>query len=308
MSSPSRILIAGAGYVGTALVKALVADGIEVYALRRRVDEADGALGTSPQWIRADVGDPSSLRDLPPDLDAVVYLVSSGGRSETAYRQAYVEGPGNLLRALGRAPRQPRFLFASSTAVYGDAGGAWVDEDTPTEPAGFTGRILLEGERLVLDSGPDSRVVRFSGIYGPGRTRLIDRVRSGEARCLGAADWTNRIHRDDCAGFLRHLLRASSEHRVFLASDDEPADRCDVYRWLARRLGAPEPQVEASEEVSDRRARNKRCRNARLRESGYRLLYPTYREGYAMMLDAEEARGTGEGSTTGTKRSPPPSD
>ena len=287
-AGPLRVLIAGCGYVGRALAQRLLDDGSTVFALRRSPGGLEPLAGREGELhlLSADVTDPNSLEGLPPDLDSVVYSVSAGDRSDGAYRRAYVEGPGNLLQALSDAGSgSRRFLFTSSTGVYGQETGEWVDEETPAEPRGFSGRRLLEGERLVRARHPGSIVVRFAGIYGPDRTRLIDRVRAGEARCTeGDSIWTNRIHRDDCAGALHHLLSLEDPRDLYLGVDDEPADRCQVYRWIARRLGVPLPPRVSRLPNEGRRRSNKRCRNARLRESGYSLLYRTYREGYGSIL------------------------
>lgn len=286
--------------MGGALAARLAGEGHAVWGLKRRPE----GLPDGVRPVAADVTDPATLSELPGDLDGAVYAVSADGRDDGAYRRAYVDGPRRLIEALAassppeRAGSPPaRFVFVSSTGVYGDRDGGWVDETTPPEPDRFTGRRLLEGERAVLERAslfPDgAAVVRFGGIYGPGRTRLIDRVRSGEARCpAGTPVYTNRIHRDDCAGFLAHLVTLDRtdlpDPPIYLGVDDEPADLCTVYRWLAARLGAPEPET-APAEATGRRRSNKRCRNDRLRESGYRLLYPTFREGYAELAGLRDS-------------------
>jgi nucleoside-diphosphate-sugar epimerase len=258
-----------------------------VWGLKRH----PGGLPPGVEPLAGDVTEPASLEaalaTLPGAPDGVVYAVSAAGFSDAAYASAYVDGLGNVLGALERADRLPaRFLFVSSTGVYGDAGGDWVDETTPPEPAGFSGRRLLEGERLLLERAGESlrpAVVRFGGIYGPGRTRLIDQVRSGEARCPdGPPVWTNRIHRDDCAGVLAHLLDLPDEDlaTVYVGVDTEPAPRSEVLRWIARRLGVEEPPRVPADEAPSRRRGTKRCSSARLQATGYRFRFPTFREGY----------------------------
>jgi nucleoside-diphosphate-sugar epimerase len=125
-------------------------------------------------------------------------------------------------------------------------------------------------------------VLRLAGIYGPGRTRLIDQVRSGTARCPeGQSPWSNRVHRDDAAGMIAHLLALGTPRPTYLGVDDEPAPLCDVYRFVAELLQVPPP---ASGPVAARERSNKRCSNRWIRESGYRCRYPTYREGYRAMI------------------------
>jgi nucleoside-diphosphate-sugar epimerase len=281
-----RVLVAGCGYVGAALGQALAAGGHEVFGLRRRA----GLVPAPLHPLAADLADRAALRRaLPRGLDAVVHLAGAEARDEPAYRRAYVEGSRNLLLALADAGEAPRFLFASSTAVYGQTGGEWVDEASETRPRDFRGARLLEAEAQLSGSGLPAASVRFGGIYGPGRTRLLEAVRSGRA-CVqaGPPRFTNRIHRDDCAGALSHLLGLPRLAPVYIGVDREPADEAEVLRWLAARLGAPPPRVVDSGETSAAQGPppNRRCSSRRLRESGYAFRYPSFREGYGALIEA----------------------
>src|SRR5688572_29162209 len=172
----ANLLIAGCGYVGSALARARVARGDNVFGLRR--NPVDMPSGVVP--IAADLAVPRSLAELPAAIDVVVYAASPGGRDDAFYRTAYVEGLRNLIAALakqGQAPR--RTIFVSSTAVYGQSRGEWVDETSETAPEHFSGRRLLEAETLLRESGLPGVVLRLGGVYGPRRTRLIDEVRQG---------------------------------------------------------------------------------------------------------------------------------
>jgi nucleoside-diphosphate-sugar epimerase len=275
------VLIAGCGDVGTTLGLALARDGHTVWGLRRD----PRGLSDPIRPLAADLTDPRSLAVLPPDIDRVCYTAAAAGFGEAAYRAAYVDGVRNLLGALAGAPVR-RFVFVSSTGVYGQEEGQWVDESSPTDPAGFSGRALLEGERLVGAGPVPGVVLRLGGIYGPGRTRLIDAVRRGEPCVESPPRFTNRIHRDDCAGALRHLLGLADPAPVYLGVDHAPAPECEVMDWIADRLGVGRPpRVPGGPGASPQRG-NKRCRNDRLVASGYRFRYPTYREGYAALLGA----------------------
>jgi nucleoside-diphosphate-sugar epimerase len=279
----ANILIAGCGYVGTALGVRLVGAGHAVWGLRR---SAEG-LPSGIHHLEADLTAPETLQELPPGLDVVFYTAAPNGADDTAYRAIYVDGLRHLLEALARQGQAPRrVLFTSSTAVYAQSAGEWVDETSPTEPRHFTGSRVLEGERLLLAGPFPATVLRFGGIYGPGRTSLIERVRQGLAHCRdGPPLYTNRIYRDDCAGALHHLMSLSMPDSLYIGVDHKPADHCDVLRWLADQLGAPLPRVEASPDVDTRRHRtNKRCSNAKLVAAGYVFRYPTFREGYGALL------------------------
>lgn len=282
----ARVLIAGCGYVGSALAGMLAEDGHVVWGMRR----SPAALPPGVRSFAADLRDPATLAGLPPALDFLAYTATADASTDEAYRAAYVDGPRHLLSALADQGQRPRrVLFTSSTSVYGQEDGEWVDEDSPTEPAGFSGARMLEGERVFLNGPFPATVLRLGGIYGPGRTSLVEKVRAGTAECSPEPGWTNRIHRDDAAGALRHLMTLDAPASVYLGVDREPAALCDVYRWIAARLGLPDPPVRADAMDTRRRTRgNKRCRSDRLAASGYPYRYPTFREGFGALIgDAE---------------------
>lgn len=275
-----RVLIAGCGYVGSALASMLVSDGHDVFGLRR---DPVGRVPHGVTPVAADLAAGTGMDAIPGDLDACVTAISADGRSEPSYEAAYVDATANLQRQL-EVQIKPlnRWLFVSSTAVYGQKSGEWVDEHTSTSPEGFAGRLVLAGEGIVRRSAvPHPIAVRLGGIYGPGRTRLLDQVRAGEATCPPGPTYTNRIHRDDAAGILRHLLNLDDPDEIYIGVDSDPAERCDVLRWLADRLGAPPPRPGPGQTRG-----NKRARNDRILATGYRFRYPTFREGYAAMIDA----------------------
>ena len=303
----ARILIAGCGYVGTALGVALAGRGDTAFALRRRA--ALLPRGLLP--VAADLSDPRTLTALPGPFDAVVYAAAPECGDEAAYERVYVRGLANLLDAIARAHRTapPQVVLLSSTSVYGQTAGEWVDETSPTEPADFRGCLVLRGEETLDAAGVPGVVLRLGGIYGPGRTSLLDAVRERRARLApGPPRFTNRIHRDDVVGTLLHLLAPppgrptlEPDRTVWIGVDEEPTDRGDVVRWLARRLGVPEGDLVENDvgpstssapacapAATHRRGRRsdtgKRCSSAKLRASGYRFRFPTFREGYADLL------------------------
>lgn len=287
----ARVLIAGCGYVGSALARLLVADGDRVFGLKRAPRE----LPPGVEPVAADVTDPASLEGLPGELDALVYAVSPGGGDAGRYREAYVDGFANVLAAARESsPELARTLLVSSTGAYGYADGRWVDEETPPEPNHPRGEILVEAERQAVEGPPRGVVLRLGGIYGPGRTSTVRRVLAGDAGCPHPERYSNRIHRDDAAGAARHLLRLADPEDLYLGVDREPAPLRDVYRWIAERGGAPDPCADEDAEAweaTGRRGTNKRCRSDRLAASGYRFRYPTYREGYGPLVDSEAGAG-----------------
>lgn len=279
-----RILIAGCGYVGCELARQLQAAGHTVFGLRR--DTAQLPPGIEP--VTADLAIPGSLAVVPKALDYVFYTASASGYSESAYRAAYVSGLRNLLGSLFRQSDLKRIFYTSSTGVYAQDDGSWLDESSPTRSDRFAARALLEGELTVRDARIPGTVVRFSGIYGPGRTRLIDSVAEGSARLeQGPERYLNHIHRDDCAGVLAHLMNVKNPEGLYLATDNEPRTRNDLLRWIAGQLGTAEPPMldpTPDEERSTERGGNRRYRNTRLQASGYVFKYPTFREGYGELI------------------------
>ncbi len=277
----ANVLIAGCGYVGSALAERLSAAGHSVWGLRRNPSRLPACVHA----IGADLARRQDLGTaLPNNVDTVFFLAAADRSSEEAYRAIYVDGLANLIAAIESRELSPRRLFVTtSTAVYGQHDGEWLDEASATEPARFTGKLLLESEAVASQAAFSSTIVRFGGIYGPGRTRIIERVASGEAKCCLEPHYTNRIHRDDCAAVLNHLMDLEQPEALYLGVDCEPADLSEVVAWIANRLGAAPPDRAARPTEA---AGSKRCRNTRLLASGYRFIYPGFREGYQDVIAA----------------------
>lgn len=286
-----RVLIVGCGDIGCRVGLDLAAEGHQVTGIRRDVGQLPAAI--TP--LALDVFDADGLSALSTTpYDIVVYILSASSYDEAAYQRAYVDGLRNVLTAM--APIRDtvkRLIFVSSTGVYHQDDHSWVDERSPTRPARFNGQLMLKGEQLTADTGIGT-VVRFSGIYGPSRLRLIQRVRNKGVTPAEPRRFTNRIHIDDCVGVLCHLIRAVDHGDnlapIYLASDCEPATAHDVETFIARQLGIDPTINAASIDASSRGAGSKRCRNRLLLDSGYRFRVPSYREGYAGIIAAVETQ------------------
>lgn len=293
----AKVLIVGCGDVGSRLARLSAAAGHEVHGLRRSPLEIPGV-----QWLPGDVTQADSLR-LPPGLDYVIVLLAPGEPGEAAYRRVYLEGTRHVLAALqGQALR--RLFWVSSSSVYAQDDGNWVDESSPAEPTAPTARVLRESERLLEDLPWPATVVRFSGIYGPGRLRLLNRVREGRPVQADPPAWTNRIHVDDGAGLLAFLLAqdvaGTALDTLYLGTDSQPVPQHEVLDWLADRMGQPRLPRESGSGAG----RNKRLSNRRVSTLGYRWQFPDYRAGYEAVLREEAC----EGSSGWTKQSSfPPS-
>jgi nucleoside-diphosphate-sugar epimerase len=281
------VLIAGCGDLGTEAGLRFAARGRRVIGWRRSPEKLPAPI----EGVAADLE--RELPTIPPEVEIVVVAIAAKEASEAAYRSAYVDGLRNVLDALERDGVTPRrVLFVSSTAVYGDTDGGTVDERTAPEPPSFSGRIILEAEKVLqsrfASSATAAVVLRLGGIYGPGRTRLIDQVRQGTAVNPDEPRLTNRIHRDDAAEAIVHLTTMPAEPAgIYLGVDDKPVELGPVFEFLASEMGYPSP---SSGPVAATRGGNKRCSNALLRSTGFEFEYPGFKEGYRAVLAGKGER------------------
>ncbi len=280
-----HVLVAGCGWLGTALARALVAEGHRVTGIRRDPVRAGelAALGVEPLALDlASVGAASRV----PRVDAIVACQAARGDTADAYRRAYVDANRALVEAAARDGARA-LVYTGSTGVFGQADGRDVDEDSAVAPASPSARVLVEAESLLRDAAArdvPARILRLSGLYGPGRTGVVDRVRAG-AMALGPGDdaWTNWCHLDDAIGFVRAVLERGRDGATYHASDAEPLRRRDVVRWIAARLGI-EPSVAEGPSSAGRLA-NRRVLSVRTREElRYDLRHPSLRDGLLPLL------------------------
>ncbi len=274
-----RTLIAGCGYLGLALAEALRGRGEEVTGWVRSESSAAEvrALGLGTVIVGS-VADEACWKEAG-TFDAIVHCAASGGGGAAAYREVYLEG----VRQMNRHQPQARRLFVSSTSVYGQADGSWVDETSPSEPGAETGRVLVEAERAAVDAG--ANVVRAAGIYGPGRAALFEKFRRGDAVMEGdGTRWVNQVHRDDLAKAVVAVLDAGAAGEIYNAADDEPVTLRDFYAWCSGALDMPMPPSGPVDPHRKRGVTNKRVSNRKLRGLGWAPRFPTFREGLADRL------------------------
>lgn len=278
--SKEQVLIVGCGDIGQRLAQCLPQDTYEVTGLRRNPPEDLPFL----RYQACDVTNAAELAEvLLQNFAVIIISMTPSERSDAGYERAYVQSCRNLVEGLNAQALTPRLIiFVSSTAVYGQMDGGWVDENSPTEPVGFSGERLLEAEAIIKNSGYTNTIVRFSGIYGPNRNRLIEQVK--QKRASASPHFTNRIHADDCARSLAHLIERNRVgerlESVYLATDSAPAPMVEVVTWLAEQMGVKEFLSEAA---TNERG-NKRCSNQRLLDSGFMFRYPSFKDGYTELL------------------------
>lgn len=266
------VLLVGCGSLGADIGLRLASRGHTVLAIRRRAELVPSPL----LGLSADLT--TEIPQLPElDLGHLVVALTARPRTEEAYRATYVDGMRRALDALEGASQVPeRAVLVSSTSVYGpQPDGVVVDEHTPARPSDGPARMLLDAEQLFSTRLPHGTVLRLAGLYGGAPGRLQARVLAGEI--TDPNRWTNRIHRQDAAAAVVHLLaHAQVPGPLYVGADDEPALLGDVAAHMAHRLGAPAPPA-----TDPTRATGKRLSNARLRATGWAPAYPSYREGYA---------------------------
>ncbi len=276
-----HVLVAGCGWLGEAIARALVARGDRVTGIRRDPARAAALAPLGIEPLALDLAAPGAEARLPA-FDAAVGCQSSGEDSEAAYRAAYVDANRALLAAAARTGAP--LVYTGSTGVFGQRDGSDVDEATPPAPASATAGVLVEAERLVLDAaarGARASIVRLSGLYGPGRAGIAGRVRTGAlARGPGDEAWMNFCHRDDAVAFVLAALSRAEPGAVWHGSDARPTRRREVVEWIAARLGIPPPRTDRPAAGPDRRILSARTRAA----LGVALRWPAFSDGLAPLL------------------------
>jgi len=272
-------LVVGCGYLGSRVAALWQAAGHHVSVTTRDPSHADSFYGQGLHPILCDITQPATLKSLP-EVDVLVCAVARARTANVSMHELYVDG---LRALLENVPPPARWLHVSSSSVYEQTDGGWVDEMSATEPQEQSGRVILEAENVLHSLLPDAIVLRFSGIYGPGRWLRSQSLRAGEPIVGDMEKWLNLIHVDDGAAAVAAAGDHAAPGQIYNICDNEPVRRRDFYTLMAERLGAPEPQFilpAPGTPLPPHERGNRRIQNRRLREElGVVLTYPTYREG-----------------------------
>lgn len=258
-----KLLLIGHGYLGGEIARRFRADGWEVTPVTLH-----GGDGT----IACDVADAESVKRLGDEVtpDFIVHCAASGRGGAEAYQRVYVDGCRNLAATFPES----RLLFTSSSSVYAQTDGSWVDETSPTIPERETGRLLREAEQITLAAG--GTVARLAGIYGPGRSVILRKFLSGEAVIEDdGRRFLNQIHRDDAARAIL-MLAGSRAAGVFNVCDSIPLAQRDCYAALAETFGRPLPPTGPRDLNRKRGWTHKRVSNAKLRAAGWAPAFPSF--------------------------------
>ncbi|MAJ86831.1 MAG: hypothetical protein CBD08_002145 [Cellvibrionales bacterium TMED148] len=276
---PAKILLAGCGDLGIRTA-ARLDTGYFCYGLRRE----SARLPNYIRPLKADLTNFDQMKDVMEiGFQIIIVTITPDAYNECAYRSAYLASAETLVRVINESRKPPSLVvWTSSTSVYGQKSGEWVDELSPVSPQNYNGQILLEAENMIKKLPCSKVVLRFSGIYGPGRHNLLDQVLAGEESRRSLSQWTNRIHSDDCAGIFCHLmdlhLRGQTLHELYLATDCEPVKQYALRQWLSSNLNVKLNEAATSTESG------RRYRNERLLGSEFKFLFPSYKQGYCEII------------------------
>jgi len=282
--SEPLLLVIGCGDLGGAVAAHFAERNWKVVGVRRSPQTIPGVT-----MLCADITVPETLSVLAEVAPTIaLFVLTPGAFNDERYRAVYVDGAKNCLARLD-ASRLQRVFWVSSTSVYHQDDGSVVVEDSPAAPTGFSGQRLLEAEQVIREFPSAHTIVRFGGIYGPGRDRLLRQLRAGKRTTETSLRYSNRVHRDDAVNILCFLIeRAAAKlslQALYLGVDTEPAPLVEIERWFCRFLNMDYAAMQI--EDTEARGGNRRCSSARLQSLGYRFIYPTYRDGLPTLLNIE---------------------
>ena len=283
-----RVLIAGCGYVGTALGQELAKSGHEVWGIRRDPAALHLLESAGIKPLRANLLFGDSLKNIPA-VDSVVFCQAPSGKNDD-YFSTYFRATKNLLDLLPTKAPLRKIVLISSTSVYSTRDGSWVNETTDPmsqnhldREAQENAKVLLDAERLVLSSGHPAIVLRLAGIYGEGRNR-IQSILDGRVKPVFSDVFMNRIHRTDIVRAIRLLLEKGQPGEIYLGCDDAPSTQKEFYTWVFEKLSLPLPGDINAAETLAAHGSNKQCSNSKIKALGLKLHYPNFKEGYAPLI------------------------
>ena len=296
-----KVLFAGCGDIGVRAIRTLLDNSLydhwETLAMRRK----PSALPSDIEAIQGDLCDSENFLSIldNSNVDVIVVTLTPDSMSDQGYLDSYVNGANVLKSTIKKISYRPQLIiWVSSTGVYGQSCGEWVDESSVASSRSYRGKRLLEAENLVKSISKElvtnnstlikSVVVRFSGIYGPGRGRLLNQIKKGNIASKHPVSWTNRIHVVDCAGIIIHIIDLYSQKKdisnLYIGTDNQPVPAYEIQSWLANHMRV---KIEENNEIpknTDNKNVNRRCNNKLIKDSGYNFIFPDFKKGYTPLL------------------------
>lgn len=296
-----KVLFAGCGDIGVRAIRTLLDNSLydhwETLAMRRK----PSALPSDIEAIQGDLCDSENFLSIldNSNIDVIVVTLTPDSMSDQGYLDSYVNGANVLKSTIKKLSYRPQLIiWVSSTGVYGQSCGEWVDESSVASSRSYRGKRLLEAENLVKSISKElvtnnstlikSVIVRFSGIYGPGRVRLLNQIKKGNIASKHPVSWTNRIHVVDCAGIIIHIIDLYSQKKdisnLYIGTDNQPVPAYEIQSWLANHMRV---KIEENNEIPkniDNKNINRRCNNKLIKDSGYNFIFPDFKKGYTPLL------------------------
>jgi nucleoside-diphosphate-sugar epimerase len=296
-----KVLFAGCGDIGVRATRMISGNSLyghwETLAMRRKAS----ALPSDIEAIQGDLCDSENFLSIldNSNVDVIVVTLTPDSMSDQGYLDSYVNGANVLKSTIKKLSYRPQLIiWVSSTGVYGQSCGEWVDESSVASSKSYRGKRLLEAENLVKSISKElvtnnstlikSVVVRFSGIYGPGRGRLLNQIKKGNIASKHPVSWTNRIHVVDCAGIIIHIIDLYSQKKdisnLYIGTDNQPVPAYEIQSWLANHMRV---KIEENNEIPiniGNKNVNRRCNNKLIKDSGYNFIFPDFKKGYTPLL------------------------
>ena len=296
-----KVLFAGCGDIGVRAIRTLSDNSLyyhwQTLAMRRK----PSALPSDIEAIQGDLCDSENFLSIldNSNVDVIVVTLTPDSISDQGYLDSYVNGANVLKSTIKKLSYRPQLIiWVSSTGVYGQSCGEWVDESSVTSPKSYRGKRLLEAENLVKSISKElvtnnstlikSVIVRFSGIYGPGRVRLLNQIKKGNIASKHPVSWTNRIHVVDCAGIIIHIIDLYSQKKdisnLYIGTDNQPVPAYEIQSWLANHMRVRTEEKNGIPKDIDNKSVNRRCKNKLIKDSGYNFIFPDFKKGYIPLL------------------------
>ena len=278
----AKVLIIGCGDLGTQIAINLQLQGYEVTGLRI----SDKQLPAGIKTIQADVTQPETLSQLTHiQPNYLIYCVAGSAKTSAEidenYKLHYVDGLRNVLATQQNNQHLKHVFFVSSTRVYGQKTEEIIDDATTAIASDSGGERLLEAENLLKYLPCGGTVLRLSGIYGPGRTRMLKLAEQPDLWPVQNS-WSNRIHRDDAAAFIVHLINLLQQQKIiadcYIVTDSQPTTQYETLNWIAAKKNL------INDIITPPVSGGKRLSNGRMLQSGFNLQYPNYQVGYAKLM------------------------
>ncbi|MSQ80473.1 MAG: NAD-dependent epimerase/dehydratase family protein [Candidatus Methylopumilus sp.] len=278
---PLKVLIVGCGQLGFSIAKSSDSNVFKMYGFSRSLKKSLSSI----EMTQVDILKPEAIgaiKTIAPDF--IIYTASADAQSPESYQEHYVEGMQQTCKAILELNSFRHLFFVSSTRVYGQKTTRILSELDIPEPIDYGGEALLETEIIASQLKDKATILRFSGIYGPNRPRMIQLAQSNPGNWPATNNWSNRIHEEDGAAFIvfliKRLVHDESIASLYLVTDGVPTKQYDVLTWIRNRMQLPIDEIEVPMLEG-----GKQLKSVLVDKTGFILKYPDFMRGYEAMID-----------------------